>query len=178
MRNVFVLELLWYLAELKKRNLKTGSPVSLMCWLLPNPAGLVRNICSPPSLGQATWDLIGHCWQHTAHSWVYMSYIIFRAALVSVAMTCCWVKPLCKHEGLQTHSVLLSRASGHLFPFPMTTLVLVFAAQKNTSICSSIARQGRGVALEIQVALVHIIKCAKRIILHYPQFQQVKCSPY
>lgn len=55
------------------------------------------------------------------------------------------VKPLCKQEGLQTHSVLLSRASGHLFQFPMTTLLLQFAVQKNTSICSINARQGRGV---------------------------------
>lgn len=88
------------------------------------------------------------------------------------------VKPLCKHEGLQTRGVLLSRASGHLFQFPMTTLLFGFAAQKNTSSCSNNARQGRGVALEIQAALVCVIKCAKRIMLHYPQFQQLKCSPY
>lgn len=52
------------------------------------------------------------------------------------------VKPLCKQKRLQTHSVLLYRASGHLFQFPMTTLLLQFAVQKNTLIFSLHLRQG------------------------------------
>jgi len=33
---------------------------------------------------------------------------------------------------------------------------------------------GKEEGLEVQTALVHIIKCAKRIMLPYPQFQHFK----
>lgn len=54
------------------------------------------------------------------------------------------VKPPSKQEGLQSHSVLLSRASGHLLQFLLSTLVLRFVAQKNTSIWSSMLDKEEG----------------------------------
>lgn len=126
-----------------------------LCWvlalLLSDKSHLrqtcaVRNVLNPLRFqaGQFCESVWGHCWQLREHSWVYRPNMIFQAALVSPPFNLSLrVKPLGK-QGFQPHSVLLSRASGHLFQFPMTAWLPGFCSPKNTLISSTSLKSDRG----------------------------------
>lgn len=122
---------------------------------------------------RAAWDHIGHCWQHTAHSWVYRPYMIFQAALVSAAMTCCWESSHYVNKKNFKLTVCCFPEQVVIcssFPWPHYCLGLLFRKIHQFAALMLGKKEG----LEVQTALVHIIKCAKRIMLPYPQFQHFK----